>query len=297
MPFALLLLFASGSCFGPLAPGGRSRDVSAEPTTLLPDSLLVPGVGGAPSYAGDDDAIFLQEFPANRRPARVLLTTHDGLRWRAPEIVLPAFAGWHCCAQPSPGGRTLYFESTVRSAELEGRTDTDLWVADRGNASWVNPRPLGAPFNSPHNEHNVTASRRPTICFNSSRPETRGHDILCATRTQSGWSDPRPLGDAVNSAAREVAPFIEPDERYLLFSSNRQGGQGGYDLYISVRSSDAWQAATNLGPTVNTAAEENNPSVSPDGRRLLFTRTINGRPVPFETRFDPQWLTARPTPD
>jgi Tol biopolymer transport system component len=96
----------------------------------------------------------------------------------------------------------------------------------------------------------------------------------------------------VNGPSADIAPFIDADERFVLFASNRTGGAGDFDLYISLRRDGAWQPAVSLGPVVNTAASESNPAVSPDGVRLLFSRGDGNRVVLHEMRFDPRWLDS-----
>ena len=96
---------------------------------------------------------------------------------------------------------------------------------------------------------------------------------------------------AVNGPSADIAPFIDPAERFLLFASNRAGGAGAFDLYVSVNRGGRWQPARALGPAVNTAASESNPAVSPDGRRLLFSRNVDGRSRLYEVRFDERATT------
>lgn len=250
-----------------------------------------PGSGGG-TYDGAGQILF-DVMPGGQSPARIYFTRYTLRGWSTPVLAIPAFHVWHAGGTVSPDGSKLYFESTRRDATVTGREDSDLWVADRQRGGWGNARPVGPPFDSPHNEHNVTISSRGTICINSNRPgSTAGHDILCARRSATGWEDPRPLGAAVNSASREIAPFIDPDERFIIFSSNRPGGAGDYDLYISINRNGEWQPAISLGPRVNSEASESNPAVSRDGRLLLFSRSIRGRVTMYEVGFDPSWLRA-----
>ena len=167
--------------------------------------------------------------------------------WTEPVPAIADFAERNTSAQASTDGARLYFESARREPAIAEREDVDLWVAERVGDGWGRARPLGAPFDSPHNEHNVT-----------------------------------------------IAPFIDADERFVIFASNRPGGAGAFDLYISHQRDGAWQPAVSLGPTVNTAASESNPALSPDRERLLFSRTVGERVVLHEMRFDPRWLEPRP---
>jgi Tol biopolymer transport system component len=91
------------------------------------------------------------------------------------------------------------------------------------------------------------------------------------------WSDPVNLGPAVNSAFFEVCPAVTRDGLSLYFGSNRPGGLGAVDIYVSKRSSvtDPWGPPIALGPHVNSSSTDNCPFVTPDGHTLLF---LSNRP-------------------
>jgi Tol biopolymer transport system component len=68
-------------------------------------------------------------------------------------------------------------------------------------------------------------------------------------------------------------PFISPKEDYLIFNSERDGGLGGADLYISFKDTNCnWQVPKNLGDNINTELRDICPTVTPDGKYLFFTR-------------------------
>jgi len=87
----------------------------------------------------------------------------------------------------------------------------------------------------------------------------------------SEWSTPV-LVPNVNSAFGDVGPGISRDGRSLYFGSNRPGGFGNTDLWVSQRASvnDPWGPPINLGPTINTAAAELVPAFSTDGHWIFF---------------------------
>ena len=88
----------------------------------------------------------------------------------------------------------------------------------------------------------------------------------------SDWSAPVNLGSAINSASSDQGPAMSRDGLSLYFHSNRPGGLGGFDIYVSQRASvdDPWGAPMNLGPTVNTSFDEGNAAFSRDGHSLFF---------------------------
>lgn len=83
---------------------------------------------------------------------------------------------------------------------------------------------------------------------------------------------------ALNTAVLEGCPSVAPDNRQLFFASNRPGGVGGIDLYVAERkqAGDPWGDPVNLGPPVNTTADEFCPTPLRDGLGLLFVSTRSG---------------------
>ena len=87
------------------------------------------------------------------------------------------------------------------------------------------------------------------------------------------WTEFENLGPAINSPHGEFEPSLSADGLTLLFHSDRPGGHGGYDIWMSVRESpnQPWRPATNLGPIVNSDANDEGPELSHDGLTLYFS--------------------------
>ena len=82
----------------------------------------------------------------------------------------------------------------------------------------------------------------------------------------------------LNSPKEDWDPYIAPDGSYILWASDRDGGYGGTDLYVSFRTSEdeAWGNPINLGDAINTPDYEVAPRLSLDGKYLFFDRPIKG---------------------
>jgi hypothetical protein len=91
------------------------------------------------------------------------------------------------------------------------------------------------------------------------------------------WSRPVNLGPIVNTSAHDQTPSISSDGLSLYMASNRMGSLG-FDLWVSRRLAIdlPWEAPVNLGPSVNSPANDNGPSLSPDGQFLFFVSTRAG---------------------
>jgi outer membrane protein OmpA-like peptidoglycan-associated protein len=103
------------------------------------------------------------------------------------------------------------------------------------------------------------------------------YDIYSVTKTDSGWANPINLGPNVNTDWWESAPSISPDGSALYFCSNKPGGFGGIDIYVSYKNKKGyWSKAINLGPNINTAGDEQTPFIHADNNSLYFAS--NGWP-------------------
>jgi len=94
----------------------------------------------------------------------------------------------------------------------------------------------------------------------------------------SPWSEPENLGSTINTTFNEQGPTLSNDELSLYFGSDRPGGLGGFDIWVSRRACKEcpWETPTNLGPVINTASDETGPGLSVDSHLLFFRSTKPG---------------------
>jgi hypothetical protein len=97
--------------------------------------------------------------------------------------------------------------------------------------------------------------------------------VTGAAPVYTDWTAPVWLGPVVNSGSSETGPALSPDGLSLYLDSDRPGGLGSTDIWVSQRASvdGAWGPPVNLGPTINSASLDNIPSFSDDGHWLFFT--------------------------
>jgi len=102
-------------------------------------------------------------------------------------------------------------------------------------------------------------------------------DLFISYNTPTGWSEPMNMGYSINTEFWESSPSLSPDKNALYFSSDRPGGYGGRDLYVSYRKPNGtWTQAENMGPNINTAGDELAPFIHADNQSLYYTS--NGLP-------------------
>ena len=207
------------------------------------------------------------------------------------ELNTPSLDG---CPILSRDGLQLYIASN-RPGGLGG---LDIWVAERASPDGPLGAPVnvGAPINSEYNDFCPSPLRDGQgFIFVSNRPGGCGGADIYLTRRHpvDGWEEPVNLGCEVNSGADEAGPvlsFAEPGPPTLYFSSTRVGGPGGSNLYMS-RMAGAWSFdPAELVPGVNSDYDDMQPSVSRDGRELVFA---SNRPGPGSQGGFDIWSASR----
>jgi OOP family OmpA-OmpF porin len=96
--------------------------------------------------------------------------------------------------------------------------------------------------------------------------------IWTSARTGSSWSTPIKVGAPVNAdGSNSKQPFITPDGRYLLFASDRSGGQGGWDIWMTpLTAAGEPGTAVNAGASINTSEDEEAPFYHAPAQTLVF---------------------------
>ncbi|GER02269.1 hypothetical protein JCM17845_28920 [Iodidimonas gelatinilytica] len=157
----------------------------------------------------------------------------------------------------SPDGKTMHLGKRYK---------------ERTEAGWSEVKSLGSPFKDLPIMR-LTASSKGTYFFDEFKPDFTG-SIRYSRFVDGKHEEPKLLSKKINGG-KSFHPFITPDESYLIFDGEREGGYGDSDIYISYRQQDgSWGDAINLGDKINTGASEAYASVTPDGKYLFFNRNM-----------------------
>ena len=167
---------------------------------------------------------------------------------------------------------TLIFTSR-RAGEIgiDGQYYEDILIAEKkADGTWGEAHPISPYINTPTNEASISLSADGQVLF--IYRDDNGGDIYSSTNMNGQWMSPVPLGGDVNSRYWETHACMTADGNTLYFVSDRPGGFGGRDIYRCVRLPNGqWSKALNLGPKVNTAADEDSPFIHPDQKTLFFS--------------------------
>jgi Tol biopolymer transport system component len=236
-----------------------------------------------------------------RHFSQVLLTTFVILVMAVPALAAPSFTPWGMAVslESAPGTsselNTAYLDGCpilsrdglklyLASNRPGGLGGIDIWVAERASPDgpFGAPANMGAPINSPGNDFCPSPLRDGQgFIFVSNRPGGCGGSDIYLTRykPETGWQAPVNLGCEVNSSADEAGPvlvFAEPGPPALYFSRAQPGVPFTGDLYSS-KKIGAWSfGPAELVPGVNSEFDDIQPSISQDGRELVFASNRSG---------------------
>lgn len=189
---------------------------------------------------------------------------------------------------PTPlRGNYLLFVSTRGGTDAYGTTACgggDIYLTRHSPATgkWTEPRNVGCAPDGPNGsgtEYGPSLLETDTgtrLYFSSGGAVGTNNTqniYVSRQRADGSFGPPKPVTE-LNTDYDDAMPNVSKNGREIVFTSNRPGGAGTFDIWSSTRSSvfDPWSAPVNLPATVNTAAPETRPSLSRDGERLYFGR-------------------------
>ncbi|MDW8334923.1 MAG: hypothetical protein RMM53_11965, partial [Bacteroidia bacterium] len=184
-----------------------------------------------------------------------------------------------------PREKVLIFSSRrnedIPNPNMDYMTNEDLYYTeeDRIHGGWTHVKPFPASINTIYNEGSACLSLTgDTLYFvRCGAPSGLGNCDIYRAIYHPGkhdWVQIVNLGPNVNSEAWDSHPALSPDGKSLYFASNRAGGFGRTDLYVSRRDENGnWQKAQNLGPIINTIEDEVSPFMHPINNTLYFSST------------------------
>ncbi len=158
--------------------------------------------------------------------------------------------------------------------------------ANAQSSDWSTPVNLGPNINSASREIQVSITHQGlSLYFSSNRPGGFGQqDIYVSRRTSlnAPWGPAKNLGPTINSPNSDYPPNFSPDDHWMFFGSDRPGGFGGLDIWVSYRADInddfGWEAPMNFGPSVNTSADEGDAFYFVDpatGKATLYFTSLN----------------------
>ena len=155
--------------------------------------------------------------------------------------------------------------------ELWNEYFEDVYRSTKVNGKWTQAQNIGAPINTKRHDAAMGLSPDGQTMFIYYDEKGDGN-IFQSTLTGTAWSKPERLNKNINTDAKETSASLSSDGKTLYFVSNRLGGIGGRDIYVSTKDDKGkWGKAVNIGPTINTQYDEEGVFIHPDGKTLYFS--------------------------
>lgn len=266
----LLVIISVFAASSGLAQTRLSLAEGAKSVVFLQDSASTPNNESTPTFMPDGNTVYLADNGV------ICFSKKVRGNWTKPRPI--SFTGQNKDWDPTltPDGTRLLFVSNRPYVASDGSTRkaNHLWMSQlMKDGNWSEPRHLDSPVNEyGFVNYGPSISASGTICFCSrDRDGNKGmHAYLCRW-SGNHYENPQLL--ALNGNDPTYDPYIAPDERYILFSSDSA-------LYISYRNDKGWSQGQKLGPQVNEASKAGmlwGPSISRDGKTLYYNGgTVDG---------------------
>lgn len=173
---------------------------------------------------------------------------------------------------------TLFFTARNGNARTD---DEDIFISTKDTfGEWTTPESISRNINTRFNEGTCSISADGRMMIFTACEGRQGYgscDLYVTYKIGEEWSIPNNLGPNINSPQWDSQPSLSADGNTLYFVSNRPGGIGNRDIYVSYRNEAGdWTMAQNLGEPINTSSDEVSPFIHANG--LTFFFASNGHP-------------------
>lgn len=233
---------------------------------------------GSPVFSPDGNEMIFGKFSDATGIELWITAVYDG-KWAVPE-------------------KASFIQGTANCPVYLG-TDTLLYVAGtstggpsgiykiiRTGGTWSAREKLNIPLPADHSlGWGFTISKSKNIYMQIWVGNTT--DIF-VSRYEDGQYQLAEKINSINSPGHDGAEYVDPGERFLILNSNRSGGSGNHDLYISRKNSDGnWGTPISLGATINSPAEDVQALITPDGKYFFYNTVKSG-----DAGYSPYWIDA-----
>ncbi|MFH0736710.1 MAG: T9SS type A sorting domain-containing protein [bacterium] len=285
---ALLLFFLTllniSNCYGQCSPYLGQTFPENFVKRFPPDSLLGNAVWfyhSSPAFSPDGTEMYFTKYQRTRNKEEIWFTECKNGNWTtAKKAPFSNDSYTNNNPQFSPNKDTLYFVSQ--------RAGSFIYKVIRSNGVWSSPIAINLPIPAGHYyglQFSIAASGN---IYSELQNAQTGDDNIYVWRFNNGhYSSPEVLS-SISSPQLDFTPYIDPQERFIIFSSRRSGGYSNMDLYISIKKPDnTWSDPINLGQNIN-ANTAFAPIITRDGLYFFF---LSYKPDDLGT--NPYWISTQ----
>jgi hypothetical protein len=224
------------------------------------------------SPAGDE-MMFSVESIRQEMAAIIVVTGKNGC-WSNPKVV--SFSGRYRDIEPhySQDGSTLYFASNRPVSDDPQRQDYNIYSVTKSNGEWGDVKMLPSTINTTGDEFYPSVTSKGHLYFTAAYEGCVGReDIFRSEWNGSDYETPVCIGPGVNTPFFEFNAFIDPNEKYLIYTTyGRDDDLGGGDLYISFSDEEGhWFPGVHMGDQINSPGLDFCPFVDVKNGVLYLT--------------------------
>jgi len=234
----------------------------------------------APNFSAGGDELYWSPVYTSRGDY-IFSMKQIGNNWTVPQIEpFCRIGGTYMYPTLSADGSRLFFASDEALPGQEAGQEMNIWFVERENNGWSKPNLVGFPGGA---EYGLSIAENGNLYFMAMYEQGEGGADLYISEYMNGtYIEPKNLGAAVNSSSYEDEPYVDPQERFLIFSSLRPGNGR---VYLSRNENGEWQPAVDVSERIPLDGDVRFPQISRDGRYLFFASNANGN-------WDIYWMKA-----
>ena len=237
---------------------------------------------GTPAFSPDGTELFFVKYQTSINKTEIWFSSCTGGAWAAPQLAPFSGKGFSDNNPKYSGSNdTLFFQSE--------RPASAIYRVVRNQGGWSAPVNLNLPIPAGKQMgKQFSIAGNGNIYGELDNFHGTNTDLYCWSLVNREYKTAVRLS-GLSSPGHDAFPSIDVHDKFMVFSSNREGGFGRFDLYLSYKNADeSWNNPVNLGSAFNSATEEAWASFSPEGSWFFFT---TDRPGDFG--FNPYWVNAQ----
>ena len=192
-----------------------------------------------------------------------------------------------------PGGNRLIFSTQPPAVKGSARKPSAIYYVDKTETGWTSPVIINVTVDTLMTKGQVSVARNGNIYFSGRILTEQLPGIFICRYSNGEYLKPEKIAGPLSTIALLVDPWIDPDEKFMLFSfPPKEGSPVLTDIGISFPDEKGeWSLPVRLGKEINTEAFERFPSLSGDGRYLFFIRSSSRQFVGDQAHF--YWVSVK----
>lgn len=275
------------SYFGQKPPG-------LEPVKLLPEILTSEKhPHGQLAFSPDGKLALWSAMLADGPEQTIFFSTYNGQNISRPEIAPFAYQSGNGGPTFMPDGNRLFFSAQLPTEKNSARHPSAIYYVDKTETGWTSPVIINATVDTLMTKGQVSVARNGNIYFSGRILTEQAPNIYICRHSNGEYQKPEKITGPLSTIMLLVDPWIDPDEKFMLFSfPPEEGSLIVTDIGISFPDKKGeWSRPVRLNKKINTEVFERFPSLSGDGKYLFFIRSYSRQFVSDQAHF--YWVSVK----